>query len=43
MRKKLIELAEAGYTMPIQAKNIKVQGRAGHGIVHGGSKWNADG
>lgn len=32
----VIELADAGYTMPIQAKNIKVQGRAGQALFMAG-------
>jgi len=32
----VIELADAGYTMPIQAKNIKVQGRAGQALFLAG-------
>jgi 3-hydroxyacyl-CoA dehydrogenase len=32
----VIELAEAGYTMPQQAKNIKVQGRAGMALFMAG-------
>jgi 3-hydroxyacyl-CoA dehydrogenase len=32
----VIELAEAGYTMPIPAKNIKVQGRAGMALFMAG-------
>ncbi|MFM9075487.1 MAG: 3-hydroxyacyl-CoA dehydrogenase/enoyl-CoA hydratase family protein, partial [Bacteroidota bacterium] len=31
-----IELADAGYTMPVQAKNIKVQGRAGMALFAAG-------
>jgi 3-hydroxyacyl-CoA dehydrogenase len=31
-----IELAEAGYTMPVQAKNIKVQGRTGMALFMAG-------
>ncbi|MBT1700031.1 3-hydroxyacyl-CoA dehydrogenase/enoyl-CoA hydratase family protein [Fulvivirgaceae bacterium PWU4] len=31
-----IELAEAGYTMPLQAKNIKVQGRTGMALFMAG-------
>jgi 3-hydroxyacyl-CoA dehydrogenase len=38
-KKAAIELADAGYTMPVQAKNIKVQGRTGMALfmagVHG--------
>ncbi len=32
----VIELAEAGYTMPVQAKNIKVQGRTGLALFTAG-------
>jgi len=32
----VIELAEAGYTMPVRAKNIKVQGRAGMALFMAG-------
>jgi 3-hydroxyacyl-CoA dehydrogenase len=32
----VIELADAGYTMPIQAKDIKVQGRAGQALFLAG-------
>jgi 3-hydroxyacyl-CoA dehydrogenase len=32
----VIELAEAGYTMPLQAKNIKVQGRTGQALFLAG-------
>lgn len=32
----VIELAEAGYTMPVQAKNIKVEGRAGLALFTAG-------
>jgi 3-hydroxyacyl-CoA dehydrogenase len=32
----VIELAEAGYTMPVQAKNIRVQGRAGLALFMAG-------
>jgi 3-hydroxyacyl-CoA dehydrogenase len=32
----VIELADAGYTMPVQAKNIKVQGRAGMALFMAG-------
>jgi 3-hydroxyacyl-CoA dehydrogenase len=32
----VIELADAGYTMPQQAKNIKVQGRAGQALFMAG-------
>jgi 3-hydroxyacyl-CoA dehydrogenase len=32
----VIELAEAGYTMPVQAKNIKVQGRGGLALFMAG-------
>lgn len=32
----VIELAEAGYTMPVQAKNIKVQGRSGLALFTAG-------
>ncbi|MFM7196145.1 MAG: enoyl-CoA hydratase-related protein, partial [Bacteroidota bacterium] len=31
-----IELADAGYTMPVQARNIKVQGRAGMALFAAG-------
>lgn len=31
-----IELAEAGYTQPVQKKNIKVQGRGGLALFHAG-------
>jgi 3-hydroxyacyl-CoA dehydrogenase len=31
-----IELAEAGYTMPLQAKNIRVQGRSGQALFLAG-------
>ncbi|NOT75240.1 MAG: 3-hydroxyacyl-CoA dehydrogenase/enoyl-CoA hydratase family protein [Cyclobacteriaceae bacterium] len=32
----VIELADAGYTMPLQAKNIKVQGRTGQALFLAG-------
>lgn len=32
----VIELADAGYTMPVQAKNIKVQGRTGMALFMAG-------
>lgn len=32
----VIELAEAGYTMPVQARNIKVQGRTGMALFMAG-------
>jgi 3-hydroxyacyl-CoA dehydrogenase len=32
----VIELADAGYTMPVQAKNIRVQGRAGLALFAAG-------
>jgi 3-hydroxyacyl-CoA dehydrogenase len=32
----VIELADAGYTMPVQAKNIKVQGRTGMALFAAG-------
>ncbi len=32
----VIELAEAGYTMPVRAKNIRVQGRAGMALFMAG-------
>jgi 3-hydroxyacyl-CoA dehydrogenase len=32
----VIELAEAGYTMPVQAKNIRVQGRTGMALFMAG-------
>ncbi|HYG01710.1 MAG TPA: 3-hydroxyacyl-CoA dehydrogenase/enoyl-CoA hydratase family protein [Chryseosolibacter sp.] len=32
----VIELADAGYTMPVQSKNIKVQGRAGMALFMAG-------
>ncbi len=31
-----VELAEAGYTQPVQKKNIKVQGRGGLALFHAG-------
>ncbi len=35
-KKAVIELAEAGYTMPLQAKNIRVQGRTGIALFMAG-------
>ncbi len=35
-KKTVIELADAGYTMPLQAKNIKVQGRTGQALFLAG-------
>jgi 3-hydroxyacyl-CoA dehydrogenase len=32
----VIELADAGYTMPVQAKNIRVQGRSGIALFAAG-------
>jgi 3-hydroxyacyl-CoA dehydrogenase len=36
-KQKAIELAEAGYTKPVQRKNIKVLGKSGLGMVYAGA------
>ena len=35
-KESVIEMADAGYVQPVQATNIKVQGRAGLALVHAG-------